>query len=69
MLLDGIKRRCEANGITIAELERKAGIGNGIIRRWDEMNPRLDNLKAVAGALGVTVDELLQEGDDAEREG
>ena len=69
MLLDGIKRRCEANGITIAELERKAGIGNGIIRRWDEMNPRLDNLKAVARALGVTVDELLQEGDDAEREG
>lgn len=61
MLLEGIKRRCAANGMTIAELERKAGIGNGIIRRWDEMNPRLENLKAVAKALDVTVDELLRE--------
>lgn len=64
MLLEGIKRRCEANRMTIAELERKAGIGNGIIRRWDEMNPRLENLKAVAKALDVTVDELLKEGDE-----
>lgn len=64
MLLEGIKRRCEANGMTIAELERKAGIGNGIIRRWDEMNPRLENLKAVAKALDVTVDELLKDGDE-----
>ena len=66
MLLEGIKRRCEANGMTIAELERKAGIGNGIIRRWDEMNPRLENLKAVAKALDVTVDELLREDKEAE---
>lgn len=61
MLLDAIKARCEANGMTIAALEKKAGIGNGIIRRWGEMNPRLDNLRAVADALNVTVDELLQE--------
>lgn len=64
MLLDGIKARCKEKGITIAELERKAGIGNGVIGRWDKLNPRLDNLFAVASALEVPVEELLR--DDGE---
>lgn len=61
MLLDGIKARCKEKNITIAELERMAGIGNGVVGRWDKMNPRLDSLCAVASALDVTVDELLKD--------
>ena len=64
MLLERIKAKCKEQNITIAELERKAKIGNGVIRRWDELNPRLDNLMQVADALGVPVYELLREDTD-----
>lgn len=65
MLLDVIKARCEEKGITIAQLEREAHISNGVVRRWGTLNPRLDNLKAVADYFGVTVDELLKEEETA----
>lgn len=61
MLLDVIRARCKEKGITIAELERKANLKKGVIWRWNDMNPRLDNLLSVASALDVTVDELIQE--------
>ena len=63
MILENIKRLCAARGITIAELERNAGVGNGVVARWDSMNPRTDRLKAVADYFGVRVDDLLREGD------
>lgn len=69
VLLERIRAKCKEQNITIAELERKAKIGNGVIRRWDELNPRLDNLMQVADALGVPVYELLREdGDDTANE-
>ena len=64
MLLDVIKARCEEKGITIAELERNAKIGNGVIGRWDKMNPRLSTLFAVASALEIPAEELLKEVQD-----
>ena len=62
MILQNIKRLCIDNGITIAELERKTGIGNGVIARWDDGRPRVDLLKRVADFFGCTVDDLLKEG-------
>lgn len=35
-------------------------MSNGIIRKWNESAPQVDNLKAVAKVLGVKVDELLE---------
>ena len=46
--------------MTIAALEREVGIGNGVIARWNDKNPRLDKAKAVADYFGVTVDDLLR---------
>ena len=54
-----VKRLCDINGITIAELERNAGIGNGVIRRWDDRAPASDKLADTAKYFGVTVDYLL----------
>ena len=62
MIVEKIRDLCNEKKITIAELERNAGIGNGVIRRWDDQNPRSDKLKLVADELKVTVDELLKEG-------
>lgn len=61
MIAENIRELCKQNGLTIAELERNAGLSNGIISRWDEMNPRVDRLKVVADYFGVTVDALLKD--------
>lgn len=59
MILENIRHLCKEQNRTIAELEREAKLGNGVIARWGEMNPRVDKLKAVADVLGVTVDDLI----------
>ena len=46
-LLTRIRNLCRNQGISIAELERKAGIGNGIIARWSKSKPSTENLKDV----------------------
>lgn len=61
MILERIRALCKERGITIAELERNTNLGNGVIARWGEMNPRVDKLKAVADFFGVPVDELLKD--------
>ena len=62
MIVEKIRSLCNEKKITLAELERNAGIGNGVIRRWDDQNPRSDKLKLVADELNVSIDELLKEG-------
>lgn len=56
-----IRALCKERGVTIAEVERVTGLGNGVIRRWDENSPTVSKLKPVADYFGVTVDELLRE--------
>ena len=60
-MLERIKALCVERGITIAELERETGIGNGTISRWGQSFPRVDRLRAVADFFGCTVDELLED--------
>lgn len=59
-LVGNISELCKSNCLTVAELERKIGLGNGVIRRWNEMNPRVDRLKLVADYFGVTIDDLMK---------
>lgn len=60
MLLENVSALCKERNITFAELERKTGLGNGTVRRWKDMNPRVDLLKKVADYFGVTLDELMK---------
>ncbi len=64
MIIKNIRRLCLRDGITLAELERKTGLGNGVVAKWASANPRVDLLKKVADFFGVTVDDLLREPDD-----
>jgi len=52
---------CKSNNITLAELERSVGFGNGTIGRWDCKRPSVDRVKNVADYFGCTVDELLSD--------
>lgn len=65
MLDTKIRSLCVKEGITLAELERKTGLGNGVIARWASSNPRLDSLMKVADYFGVTMDELLRDRESA----
>lgn len=57
--MERLRALCAERGLSIAALERRADIGNGVIARWAENEPRVGNVQAAASVLGVTVDELL----------
>ena len=61
MIFENISRLCKEKGISIAKLERKSGLGNATIRGWTNSSPRVENLQAVAGVLGCSMEELLKE--------
>ena len=60
-----IKEVSSSKSMTIAELERLAGISNGQIRRWDTSSPKVENLAKVAKVLNVSVDYLLGKEDES----
>lgn len=63
MLYDTILILCGKSGISIARLEREAGLGNGTIRRWKKSSPSIETVSKVALYFGVGLDELLSQGE------
>lgn len=61
MILQNIKKICEEKGLSIAQLEKAAGLSNGAICKWNISIPKVDKLKMVADYLEVTVDELIRD--------
>ncbi|MBQ6986854.1 MAG: helix-turn-helix transcriptional regulator [Oscillibacter sp.] len=59
-LYTNIRALCAAKGLSIAELERSAGLGNGVVRKWEAASPTLRSVVMVAECLGTTVDALIQ---------
>lgn len=60
-MVEKIRSLCRERGISLWNLERELGIGNGIIARWETSSPRVENVKKVADYFGVTVDYLLND--------
>lgn len=58
-LRDNIKDLAAQKKISVAELERTLGFGNGSISKWNKQSPSADKLKKVADYFGVTIDYLL----------
>ena len=58
--VDNIRAACAENGITLAELERAIGMGNGVIGKWEKMkgSPPHERLMQIADYLGTTVEVL-----------
>lgn len=56
-MLEIIQELCKQRGITIAELERRANLGNGSIRRWvGNAYPSVDKVARVAKELNTTIE-------------
>ena len=60
MIYDRIKEICKAKGISVASVEKEAGLGNGAISKWNDCSPTVDKLQAVAKVLKVKVNKLLE---------
>lgn len=58
-MVERIRQLCADRGITLKRLELEAGIGNGVIARWETSSPRADKLLAVAKVLNVSAEYLL----------
>lgn len=58
-MLDKIRELCEAQGFTIAELERRADLSPRSVYKWETVIPAVDKVAKVAAVLGVTIEELL----------
>lgn len=61
MIYEKIKDLTEKNGISIAALEKKLGIGNGTIRKWNEVSPTLENISKVARYFEMSIEYFLEE--------
>ena len=61
-MLEKIEKMCEERGITICALEWTLGFGRCTISKWRNSSPSVENLKKVADYLGVSIDDLLEDG-------
>ncbi len=61
LLFERVSALCYQQGISIAKLEKDAGLGNATVRGWKRSSPSAENLKKVASILGCSVDELLKD--------
>ncbi len=60
MLFTKINQLCQQNGITITELERILGFGNGTIHKWDVSQPSIEKVKKVADHFKTSIDYLVR---------
>lgn len=62
--LDRIKQVAKQRGYSLTQVNEKANLGKNTIYSWKTKEPGLNNLKAVADVLGVSVDYLLGNTDE-----
>lgn len=59
ILVQRISSLCDSHNITIKQLEREIGLGNGAIRRWSTSVPSVAAVAKVACYFTVSIDYLV----------
>lgn len=67
-MVNRIKTLCRDAGITIQQLEKDLGMGNGAISKWENSVPKADRLYKVAERLNVSAEYLLTGKTESETE-
>lgn len=62
-MFDRVKEISKKRGLSLAQLNEKAGFKPNVIYSWKTKSPSIDKVEAVAKVLGVTVDYLLGKDD------
>lgn len=65
-LFERVKKMSKERGLSLLQLNDKAGLGKNAIYKWKTQKPSTENIQKVASALGVTVDYLLEENNTPE---
>ena len=63
-LISRTKEIAQKRGLSLKTLATKAGMAENAIYRWDDNNPKSENLKKVADVLHVSTDYLLGRTDE-----
>lgn len=67
-LFERVKNLAKQQGLSLLRLNDQAGLGKNAIYKWKTQIPSTENLQKVAAVLGVTADELLDDGNKANLE-
>ena len=59
-IYDNVKEIADRKGLTICELESRAGISNGSIGKWKVSSPTVENLSKVSKVLRVDIRRLIK---------
>lgn len=68
MVYDKVKALADERHISIMALEIKAGLKNGTVGKWRVSSPTLKNLQAVANALDVSVNDIIEASESTDEE-
>lgn len=61
LIYENVKKYADKLGLSIREVERRAGLENGAISKWvGDVSPRLENAMRVAEVLGIPVQDLVK---------
>lgn len=60
IIYENVKRIAISKNISFREIEKKAGLGNGVINKWKTVSPKVSTVEIVAEALGVSFETLLE---------
>lgn len=58
-IYDRIKIKADEKNISIKALERESGLGNGVIKRWNNTSPQCNKLEKVANYLQTSIEWLI----------
>lgn len=58
-IIDRIKELANAKNVSLAEVERRAGLSSGSITKWGKSSPSADKLEKVAELFEVSTDYLI----------
>lgn len=58
-ILDIVARLCAEHNITLTELERRLGFGQGSIGKWKDSTPKVDKIIAIANYFHVSTDYIM----------
>ena len=61
-MVESIRKLCKREGITLSALERRAGLPENSIYKWDVNRPSVDKVLAVAKILKSSVETIAKGG-------
>ena len=61
MVYEKIVKISKERRISITKIEDMAELGHGTIGKWKTVDPQIGNVKKVADALNVSLNELLED--------